>query len=316
MTNTKVADAITGYRPGYDAIQIPGIIAEAGVNHAGSVDNARRMIDEAAEGGAEAIKFQTYRAETLAVADSPSYWDRSKEPTASQRALFSKYDNLWQDDFEALKRHCDDVGIAFMSTPFDAESVGFLANMVEVFKVASADITNHPFLRLIAAHGKPVVLSTGASTVGEIAAALDVLGPSTPVCLMHCILNYPTERTNANLGMILDLRIRFPGTTPGYSDHTVPDEGMTVPTMSALLGARLIEKHFTLDKTLPGNDHYHAMDLADLRRLRLVLEDTFAVVGDLRKHPLQSEKPARQYARRSLVSARDLRKATSWRPMT
>jgi N-acetylneuraminate synthase len=306
MKDSAIAEAITGYRSGYAAIHPPAIIAEAGVNHEGSIDLARRLVDEAAAGGADAIKFQTYRAETLAVADSPAYWDTTKESTPTQRKLFAKYDRLWQEDFELLRRHSEDAGVEFMSTPFDRESAIFLADLVSVFKVASADITNVPFLRLIASFGKPVVLSTGAATLGEIAAALDILTPRVPVCLMHCILNYPTAHEDANLGMILDLRTRFPDTVPGYSDHTIPDATMSVPVTAALLGARVIEKHFTFDKSLPGNDHYHAMDLADLRLLRRSLAQAFTLVGDASKHPLPSEDPARRYARRSLVAARDI----------
>jgi sialic acid synthase SpsE len=306
MTTSRIGETIASYRPGYAAIAAPAIIAEAGVNHEGSLDLARRLIDEAREGGADAIKFQTYKAETLAVADSPAYWDTTKETTPTQRALFSKYDAFWQDDFVELKRHCDDVGIEFMSTPFDRESAAFLNDLVAVFKIASADLTNHPFLRQIAGYGRPIVLSTGASTVDEIADALAALGGAGPLCLMHCVLNYPTDRENANLGMILDLRARFPAQVPGYSDHTIPDAEMSIPVIAALLGATVIEKHFTFDKTLPGNDHYHAMDLADLRTLRRRLDETFVVVGSTAKAPLPSEEPARRYARRSLVTARDL----------
>ena len=306
MTTSRITEAISDYRPGYAAVRVPAIIAEAGVNHEGSLDLARRLIDEAAEGGADAIKFQTYKAETLAVADSPAYWDTTKETTPTQRALFAKYDSFWQDDFVALKRHCDDVGIEFMSTPFDRESAAFLNDLVAVFKVASADLTNHPFLRQIAGYGRPVVLSTGASTVDEIADALAQLEGAGTICLMHCVLNYPTDRRNANLGMILDLRARFPERVPGYSDHTVPDPEMSVPVTAALLGAQVIEKHFTFDKTLPGNDHYHAMDLADLRTLRDRLDAAFLVVGSTDKAPLPSEEPARRFARRSLVTAVDL----------
>jgi N-acetylneuraminate synthase len=306
MNESRIGAAMEAYQPGLQAIYPPVIIAEAGVNHEGSIDLAFRLIDDAVAGGADAIKFQTYRAETLAVRDSPAYWDRTKEPTATQRELFAKYDRLWQDDFEVLKRRCDAAGIEFMSTPFDRESATFLAPLVNVFKIASADITSHPFLRLVASFGKPVVLSTGASSIDEIDAALVVLGDGIPVCLMHCILNYPTSHDDANLGMILDLRARFPTTTPGYSDHTIPDATMSVPLIAALLGARVIEKHMTFDKTLPGNDHYHAMDLQDLRLLRTRLDEAFAIVGERVKRPLASEEAARRYARRSLVTARDL----------
>src|ERR1700751_3282940 len=134
----------------YDSSKIntPYIIAEAGVNHEGSMDLAKRLIDEAAEGGAHAIKFQTYKAETIASKDSPYYWDISKEPTRSQFELFKKYDKFWKKEYEELKVHCDKVGIEFMSTPFDAESAKFLNDLMNVFKISSSDITNLPFIEL------------------------------------------------------------------------------------------------------------------------------------------------------------------------
>ncbi len=303
---SRIAGAIAAYVPTRPLAGRPLIIAEAGVNHEGSIDTALRMIDAARDGGADAIKFQTYKAETLAVGDSPAYWDTSKEATPTQRELFAKYDGFGPDEFERLKRHCDDTDIEFMSTPFDVEATNYLAPLVELFKVASADITNHPFLRLIASFGKPILLSTGASSIAEIASALEVIGGDPRVGLMHCVLNYPTDRHDANLGMIHDLRTRFPEAIPGYSDHTVPDAELTVLTTAALLGARVIETHFTLDKSLPGNDHYHALDAADLKRLIGRLDDVFRIVGDSHKRPLQSEEPARRYARRSLVSARPI----------
>ena len=193
-----------------------------------------------------------------------------------------------------------------MSTPFDTESATYLAPLMDVFKVASADITNHPFLRLIASFGKPILLSTGASTLAEIASAVDAIGGGAPVGLMHCVLNYPTNRYDANLGMLQDLRQRFPEALPGFSDHTVPDADLTVLTTAAILGARVLETHFTLDKSLPGNDHYHALDPTDLQRLTAKLHDVFRIIGDFHKRPLESEEPARRYARRSLVSARSI----------
>ena len=289
------------------AVRRPFVIAEAGVNHEGSMDLARRLIDEAAEAGADAIKFQTYRADTIAVRESPAYWDLSKEPTTSQHELFSKYDRFWKGEYEQLKRHCDDRGIEFMSTPFDAESASFLSDLMGAFKVASADITNLPFIRHICRFGKPLLLSTGAADVWEIAEATATIKRSgNPFALMHCVLNYPTDRHSANLGMITDLRRRFPEAVIGYSDHTMPDPSMSVLTTAVLLGAEILEKHFTHDKLLPGNDHYHAMDRADLAGFQVRLDDLFAMIGSFEKAALPSEGPAREHARRSLVSARPI----------
>jgi sialic acid synthase SpsE len=282
----------------------PYIIAEIGVNHEGSLDTALRLIELAKEGGADAAKFQTYKADRLASRHSPAYWDTTKEPTKSQYFLFKKYDAFGPPEYERLAAHCREVGIDFLSTPFDEEAVDSLDPLVSFFKVASADITNIPLLRKVAQKGKPVLLSTGASTLAEIEIAVDTLTRAgcPNLALMHCILNYPTDRASAHLGMIDCLLRSFPDQIIGYSDHTVPDESMTALTTAYLLGAVIIEKHFTHDKTLSGNDHYHAMDVVDLKRLIERLADIQTLVGtDYQKRPLESEEPARQHARRSIV---------------
>ncbi len=284
----------------------PYIIAEAGVNHEGSMDLAKRLIDEAAEGGAHAIKFQTYKAETIASKDSPSYWDRTKEPTASQFELFKKYDKFWKTEYEKLKIYCDQAGIEFMSTPFDVESANFLNSMMDVYKISSSDITNLPFIEYMSSFNKPIILSAGASYVWEIYQAVELIeSKGNPLCLMHCILNYPTLNENANLGMILDQQSKFPQLIHGYSDHTLPGE-MDVLTTATLLGAVMLEKHFTHDKTLPGNDHYHAMDKEDLKKFHKKLDYQFEILGSFNKVPLASEAPARKNARRSLVADADI----------
>lgn len=287
----------------------PYVIAEIGVNHEGSMDQAKRLIDQAKQGGADAAKFQSYKAGTLASKHSPSYWDTTKEPKRSQYALFQKYDNFGPDDYMTLAEHCRQTGIDFLSTPFDDAAIEFLDPLVPFFKIASADLTNIPFLRKVAIKGKPVVLSTGASTLGEIDIAVEALAQagSKDIALLHCILNYPTDNANAHLRMIEGLKRAYPGNVIGYSDHTLPDDAMTSLVTAHLLGAVIIEKHFTHDKTLPGNDHYHAMDQRDLARFVALAERIHILLGptDL-KAPIATEAIARKNARRSIVLARDV----------
>ena len=306
----KILDLFDIKQCGNDFIKNPYIIAEAGVNHEGDMDIALRLIEEAAEGGAHAIKFQTYRANTIASKNSPAYWDQTKEPTNSQYKLFQKYDKFWKLEFEQLKKSCDDVGIEFMSTPFDIESASFLNEMMNVFKISSSDITNKPFIEYLCDFGKPIILSTGASYLHEIQEAVGwVDNKNDSMALLHCILNYPTQDHNAHLGMIKNLQIKFPDKMIGYSDHTLPND-MKVLEIATLLGAGILEKHFTHDKTLPGNDHYHAMDKEDLKHFNHNMQTILAILGDQQKYPLPTETPARKNARRSLVAACDIPKNT------
>jgi len=287
----------------------PYVIAEIGVNHEGSLETAKRLIELAHEGGAHGAKFQSYKANTLASKKSPAYWDTSKEATLSQHELFQKYDNFEAEDYAALAAHAKKVGIDFISTPFDDEAVDYLAPLVPFFKIASADITNTPLLRRVARVGKPVVLSTGASTLDEVDGALATLrdAGATEIALLHCILNYPCENINAHVRMIAGLQDRDPDHIIGYSDHTVPDPEMTAMSVAYALGAVVLEKHFTHDKTLPGNDHYHAMDVHDLARFMARIGTIADMLGtDRAKAPIANEDIARLNARRSIVIARDL----------
>ncbi len=289
-----------------DSFVMPYVIAEAGVNHECKMDLARRLIDEAAAGGADAIKFQTYKADTIASKDSPYYWDLNKEPTKSQHELFTKYDKFWKKEYELLKKYCDEAGIEFMSTPFDVESANFLNDLMGVYKISSSDITNKPFIEYLCSFGKPIILSTGASHINEIDQAVSWIKQSgNDLCLMHCILNYPTMDSNAHLGMLRDIQKHWPEAVLGYSDHTLPQD-MKSLELAALLGARILEKHFTHDKKLPGNDHYHAMDKKDLIYFHNMMRRDFELIGSMKKYALPSEAPARQNARRSLVAACDI----------
>ncbi|QWE27002.1 N-acetylneuraminate synthase family protein [Polynucleobacter sp. AP-Ainpum-60-G11] len=288
----------------------PYVIAEIGVNHEGSIEKAIKMIDDAKKGGANAVKFQSYKAQTLASKNSPAYWDTTKEPTLSQFELFKKYDSFGQEEYIKLSEYCNKLNIDFLCTPFDDESIEFLDPLMPFYKIASADITNIPFLRKVAQKKKPVVLSTGAATLAEIQIAVLELQKkgATSICLMHCILNYPTVDDNANLSMIGELKNLYPDFIIGYSDHTLPDPGMLPLITAFLLGARVIEKHFTFDKKLPGNDHYHAMDWSDLSIFTGAVAKICTLAGEeVTKKPIESEEIARKNARRSLVAKKDLR---------
>jgi sialic acid synthase SpsE len=175
---------------------------------------------------------------------------------------------------------------------------------MDVYKISSSDITNKPFIEHICGYGKPIILSTGASALYEIQEAVSWIEKhGNPLALLHCVLNYPTPDKNANLGMIMGLKKAFPDKIIGYSDHTLPKE-MKVCEIATLLGSVIIEKHFTHDKTLPGNDHYHAMDKEDLKQFKKNLERTFEILGNFKVEALEDEEPARRNARRSLVAKR------------
>ena len=294
----------------------PYIIAEIGVNYyeiaekysIDLIEAAKLMIREAKNAGANAVKFQIYKAERLASTYASAYWDTNANPITNQYKLFKKYDKLDLDDYRELAKYARSLGIDFLATPFDEESAAFVAEVSPAIKVASADITNIPFLKFIAQFNKPIILSTGASNIAEIYEAVTTINNegNEQVALLHCILEYPTPYEDANLNMIRYLKAVFPDKIIGYSDHTIPDENMIVLTTAVLLGARIIEKHFTLDKTLKGNDHFHSMDPHDLRKFVNNIRLLEKVLGRYVKEPIEGEQKARLYARRSIVAKKDL----------
>lgn len=278
------------------------IIAEIGVNHEGSMERAKKLILSAKNGGADCVKFQTYKAEKIASKNSPAYWDLTKEKTDSQFKLFKKYDGFNKSDYIELYKFCKKSNICFLSTPFDLESVDELDNMLEFYKISSSDITNIPLIDKIISKGKPIIISTGASSLEEVDEIYKkFIKTKLPFCLMHCVLSYPTKNKDANLKFIKEMSNRYPKSIIGYSDHTLPSDNMTTLTTSYLLGARIIEKHFTLDKKLPGNDHYHSMDESDLQKLIINLNEIENLVGKSNfRDILECEKVSREKARRSL----------------
>lgn len=295
----------------------PYIIAEAGVNFYDTakqrgvtpLEEALHYVDEAKRVGIDAIKFQTYKANTIASKNSPAYWDTTKEVTKSQYELFSKYDHFGEEEYRQLYTYSKKVGIDFLSTPFDYASADYLQDMMDVYKISSSDLTNIPFIRHIARKGKPIFLSVGAAYLSEVEYAVRVIKEENcpKIVLLHCVLSYPCAYQNANLNVIKTLKKVFPDITIGYSDHTLPDETMTVLTAAYLAGADVIEKHFTLDKSLPGNDHYHAGDPDDfakaIKNFKLIEE----IMGTEEKTVLPCELIPRREARRSLVLTRDMK---------
>lgn len=296
----------------------PFLIAEIGVNFydiakkegISDMEAAKLMIDEAKSCGVDAVKFQSYKAETIASKNSPSYWDLSEEPTTSQFELFKKFDKFGADEYRELAEYCESRKIMFLSTPFDFDSADYLDEFMDIFKISSSDLTNIPFIKYIASKNKPILLSTGASTLKEVKEAVKAIEEvsTVDIAIMHCVLSYPTSYDDANLLMIKDLAENFPEYEIGYSDHTKPDENMMVLTTAYSYGATILEKHFTLDKTLQGNDHYHAMDPSDVVKFKRNVLFLSKISGMKNKQPLICESSARKEARRSIVSLRDIKK--------
>lgn len=295
----------------------PYVIAEAGVNYYDTakqhgctpLEEAKYYAKRAKESGVDAIKFQTYKAATIVSKQSPAYWDTTKEPTKTQYELFLKFDAFGEKEYGEISDYCKTIGIDFISTPFDDASADYLAEMMDMYKISSSDLTNHPFLRRIARKGKPVLLSVGASYLSEVEEAARVLldAGCPDLTLMHCVLSYPCKNEDANLGVISTLKRVFPELHVGYSDHTLPDPTMTILTTAYLLGAEAIEKHFTLDKTLPGNDHYHAGDPDDFARAVENFRLVRTVMGSDQKTVFPCELVPRREARRSLVLTRSMK---------
>ncbi len=290
------------------------LIAEIGVNYYDiakehnitPMDAAKLMIDKAVVSGIHAVKFQTYKAETLASKNSPYYWDIKEEPTDSQYKLFKKFDSFGKKEYEELAIYCEDKGIEFLSTPFDIESADYLGSLMNVYKISSSDLNNLNFVEYQAKKNKSIILSVGASNVDEIRRTVDIIRKynKQPLVLMHCVLEYPTPYEHANLKKIITLKQEFPDLIIGYSDHTKPDSEYQVLKTAYNLGAIIIEKHYTLNKTLKGNDHYHAMDDVDAKKIIEGIDFIERIRGNGDLVCLESEEKARQNARRSLVATK------------
>lgn len=288
----------------------PFVVAEIGVNYDNDIKYAEELIKAARRAGADAVKFQTYTPSKIVAIESPKYWE-DERPDETQHEFFARSNVFYHEETKTLAELCKRNNILFMSTPFDLESVSFLEDLgVPAFKIASADITNFPLIREAAKTGKPVLLSTGASSIGEIeqaATAVEEEG-NEDIVLLHCILAYPTPFEHSNLSMIRCLQDIFPKYEIGWSDHVVPDESVVVPTIAAALGASVIEKHFTTDRSRSGNDHFHSVDEELMRRLVKNVRMAKQVLGEYLKKPMPIEEPARLNARRSIAAYKPIRK--------
>lgn len=284
------------------------IIAEAGVNHNGSFDRAVEMIHAAKLAGADYVKFQTAVPELVisSIAPKAEYQKATTDEGESQLEMCRKI-HLKLDDYAELKRICNETGIGFMSTPFDLVSIDCLVPLaMDYWKIPSGEITNLPYLRKIGNRSEQVILSTGMSEPDEIEAALCVLEqagtPRSNVILLHCNTQYPTPYADVNLKAMLALK-QFGVKAVGYSDHTT---GIEVPIAATALGAKVIEKHFTLDKTLPGPDHKASLAPDELRAMVQAIRHIEEALGDGNKHVSPSERPNIEVARKSIVAARDI----------
>ena len=283
------------------------IIAEAGVNHNGSLELAKKLIDEAKESGADIVKFQTAKLESLVSKSAPmaEYQKKNMQMDKSQREMLKDL-ILPFDSFLELARYCESREITFLSTPFDIDSIHFLDNLVKVWKVPSGEITNYPYLREIARTGKPVIMSTGMCELQEVKDAVRVLkeNGSSEITLLHCNTEYPTPMQDVNLRAMCTLREEL-GLPVGYSDHT---QGIEVPIAAAAMGAVVIEKHFTLDRNMEGPDHKASLEPEELRAMVLAIRNIEAAMGDGIKRPSASEMKNRDVARKSIVAKTNIQK--------
>lgn len=290
------------------------IIAEAGINHNGSLERAKNMIDSAFEAGADAVKFQTFIAEKVISKYAPkaAYQLRATGPDESQLEMVKKLE-LPFDNFIQLKQHCDYRGITFLSSPFDLESLVFLQSIgLEIFKIPSGEITNLPYLEKIGGFNKKIILSTGMADLGEIQDALKVLISSGTkkdnITVLHCNTEYPTPFKEVNLTAMITLKKRF-DINVGYSDHTL---GIEVPIAAVAMGAVVIEKHFTLDRNLPGPDHRVSLEPDELKRMIDAIRNIELAFGDGVKKTTSSEIQNRLIVRKSIVAARRIEKGETF----
>jgi N,N'-diacetyllegionaminate synthase len=282
------------------------IIAEAGVNHNGDVGLAKQLVNAAVAAGADAVKFQTYKTENVVLKTAPKakYQKNTTDAAESQYQMLKKLE-LTEQDFVQLMDYCKQQGILFMSTPHDQESMDVLDELgISVFKVGSGDITNIPYLEHMALKGKPIILSTGMSALGEAEEAVDTIlsAANRDLILLHCVSNYPARAEDCNLRAMRTLEIAF-NLPVGFSDHTL---GIEIPMAAVAMGAKVIEKHFTLDKDMPGPDHKASLQPDELKAMVQGIRKIESALGDGAKKPVPDELDTLAVARKSIVAKVDI----------
>ncbi|CAM4239782.1 N-acetylneuraminate synthase [Gillisia hiemivivida] len=287
------------------------IIAEAGVNHNGSLENAKKLVEVAAEAGADFVKFQTFKTELNLTknAKKAGYQEKSTGVGESQYDMVKKLE-LSYDEFLLVKKHCDSHGIKFLSTGFDSPSLEFLETLSpEFYKIPSGEITNLPYLRKIASFGRNVIMSTGMANIQEVKNAFEVLRneglSEDQISIIHCNTEYPTPMEDVNLRAMLNIKEKL-GVQVGYSDHTL---GIEVSTAAVAMGAMIIEKHFTLDRNMPGPDHSASLEPVELKNMvRAIRNIEIAIGGSGIKEPSPSEAKNKPIARKSIVASQKILK--------
>lgn len=284
------------------------IIAEAGVNHNGSVELAKKLIDAAVDAGVDCVKFQTFKAESMSSkkAKQAEYQKKNIGKEESQLDMLKKLE-LSYDDFRGLQEYCSEKNIDFLSTPFENESIDFLDGLgMKFWKIPSGEVTNLPYLEKIARTGKPVVLSTGMCTIDEISECIDLLrkNGAGDLSVLHCTTQYPTPFEDVNLNVMKTLSERFK-VPVGYSDHT---KGIEVPVAAVAMGAKIIEKHFTLDRNMEGPDHKASLEPDELKAMVSAIRNIEKALGSAEKKPAKSEIANIAVARKSIVAKKAIKK--------
>lgn len=289
------------------------IMIDAGVNHNNSIERGLQIIDLAAANGADVVKFQTYKAKNITTKAAPRYWNVKLDTDSggSQYDTFARIDGMTIDGYREFKKRCISKGVVFSSTPFNLPDVEVLEQIgMDVYKISSSDITYLDLLSTVGRTDKPVIISTGCASIGEVEKAVEAVRRTgnDRIILQHCILQYPCEDVNANLAKMQKLQAVFPELPVGYSDHTI---GTIVPAAAVALGAKTIEKHFTIDKRLPDSpDHSLSADPDDLKEMTTSIRRIEAAMGTFVNGHYPAEEQAWKYARKSLVSTCDIPRGT------
>jgi len=290
------------------------IVVEIGCNFEGDLELAGEMIRKAAETGVDAVKFQTVVADKMTTKTAEKFWEIEGCMGQTQYEEFKQTYYLKYDEYMELKEVAQNAGIIFFSTPEDdSESIDLLEKIdIPLYKVSSMNITHFPLLKRIAQTRKPIIVSTGASTIGEIEKAVNIIKEegNDQIALLHCISRYPTGDEDVNLRMITHLQEVFPYIPIGYSDHTLPENGEGILAAAVSMGARIIEKHFTFDNKRPGYDHAISADYEGIKRIVAQIRRVEKALGKEYKQPIESELKARIHARRSIVAANNIPKGT------